>query len=69
MDYEHEANRQLQRPFLSHLRERRGKTITITTMRETLTGTLSNIFSDHILLNVEGRPTHIPFTSILYFHD
>lgn len=55
-------------PFISHLQQKKGRTITVVTMNDTLTGELGDVFSDHILLRANNRDIHIPFTSILYFY-
>lgn len=56
------------RSFAILLRQHHKKEITLVTLRETLSGILTNLWSDYLEFQVDERTYYIPLKSILYFY-
>ncbi|WP_047153065.1 DUF2642 domain-containing protein [Aneurinibacillus tyrosinisolvens] len=54
--------------LLNHLQQRRGRKISVATPVEIITGTLEEVYSDHILVSNEGEDYHIRLEGIIYIN-
>jgi hypothetical protein len=52
--------------LLNHLSQRKGKSISVATPIKEIQGRLEEVFSDYILVNMDGQHYHIRWESIVY---